>query len=59
MTGDIPVIWSHFLRDISHIFYAKRVSHNEIQIDHAIASIDFDLLISPRDLNITKWQTWM
>ena len=25
MTGDIPVIWRHFLLDISHIFYAKRV----------------------------------
>ena len=25
MTGDIPVIWHHFLRYISHIFYAKRV----------------------------------
>ena len=27
MTGDIPVIWRHFLLDISHIFYAKRVAH--------------------------------
>ena len=33
-TEDIPVIWRHFLRDISHIFYAKRVSFTIDYIDY-------------------------
>ena len=43
MTGDIPVIWRHFLLDISHIFYAKRVVDS---IGHAITNISRDMIMS-------------
>ena len=36
MTGDILVIWRHFLRDISHIFYAKRVLLHVLDFNHLI-----------------------
>ena len=56
MTGDIPVIWHHFLRYISRLFYAKRVQACSVHVDCGFVSA-FERVFSLMEGNTMDYNT--